>query len=178
VPKPALEPVAPTAKANLPNGSESNAIQTHPVPEVVRAQDDVRKSPLLFVALRGNVGVPVSSPDLTTFFGSGLVGIQVSEALSFAAGALVVRGGGAMARVAFVPFNADGRLKPVLALEVPAVFGPSFSLGVGLSPGVQFDVARWLSLGAELPLTYFPVAPLGAPNFYIFGAVMATVRFL
>lgn len=58
------------------------------------------------------------------------------------------------------------------------VFGPSFSLGVALSPGVQFDIFRWLSIGAELPLTFFPLAPAGAPPFYVFGAATAAVRFL
>lgn len=149
-----------------------------PPPPVVTAEPEPTKPPLLFVALRGNAGVPLASPDLTTFFGSALVGVQVSHALSFALGGLFVRGGGVMVRGSFVPFNATGKLKPVVSLEVPMVFGPPFSLGVAVSPGVQFDVMRWLSLGAELPITFFPVAPPGAPGFYIFGAATAAVRFL
>jgi len=149
-----------------------------PPPPVVVAEPEPQRPPLLFAMLRGNAGVPVASPDLTTFFGSALVGVQVSHALSFSAGALFVQGGGAVVRGSFVPFNAEGRLKPVVSLEVPMVFGPAFSLGVALSPGVQFDVFRWLSLGAELPLTFFPVAPAGAPPFYVFGAATAAVRFL
>ncbi len=178
----------PVVKATEPVKVETTATTTvattktdpgpPPPPPVVTAEPEPTKPPLLFVTLRGNAGVPLASPDLTTFFGSALVGVQVSHALSFAVGGLFVRGGGVMVRGSFVPFNATGRLKPVVSLEVPMVFGPPFSLGVAVSPGVQFDVVRWLSLGAELPITFFPVAPPGAPGFYIFGAATAAVRFL
>lgn len=132
----------------------------------------------VFVTLRGNLGLPPQDIAATTYFGSALAGVQLSPAWSVALGGLFVRGGGAMLRGAWVPFNAGGRFKPVLGLEVPALFGPALNVGVALAPGFQADLTSWLSLGLDVPVTWFPTAAVGTPALYVFGAITATIRFL
>ncbi len=132
----------------------------------------------VFATLRGNVGLPPQNVASTTFFGSVLAGVQLTPAWSVAAGGLIVRGGGAVVRGAFVPFNVLGVFKPVIGLEVPVVFGASVSVGVAVAPGFQADVTSWLSFGLDVPVTWFPTAPAGVPSLYVFGAATATVRFL
>lgn len=132
----------------------------------------------LFATARGSWGLPPESAGDSTSFGAALLGLQLTPGFSLAAGALFVRSGGAMVRAAFAPVNAEGRVKPVVALEVPVVLGPSTSVGVALAPGLLVDVLPWLSLGVDVPVTYFVLAPAGAPTFYVFGAATASVRFL
>jgi len=132
----------------------------------------------VFVTLRGNLGLPPQDLKALTYFGSALAGVQLTPAWSLAAGALVVRNGGAMLRGAWVPWNALGRFKPVLGLEVPVLFGPSVQVGLALAPGFQAELTSWLSLGLDLPVTWFPTAAASVPSLYVFGAATATVRFL
>ncbi len=133
---------------------------------------------LLFVTLRGNVGLPPQDVSATTWFASALAGLQFTPAWSLAVGGLIVRGGGVMVRGAFVPWNAEGRFKPVLGLEVPVLFGPKIGVGIAIAPGFQADLTSWLSLGVDVPVTYFPTAEPGTPALYVFGAATATLRFL
>jgi hypothetical protein len=132
----------------------------------------------VFVTLRGNLGLPPQDVKSLTYFGSALAGVQLTPAWSIAVGGLVVRNGGAMLRGAWVPWNAGGAFKPVLGVEVPVLFGPAVQVGVALAPGFQAELTSWLSLGVDLPVTWFPTAAASVPSLYVFGAATATVRFL
>jgi TolB-like protein len=132
----------------------------------------------LFVALRGNVGLPVQDASLFTSFATVTAGLQVTPAISVSAGFLTTLPVGVMARGAY-SFNAAGRVRPTVGLEVPVVFTPGTpAVGAALAPGVTFELLSWLSLFVDVPLTFFFTGPADAPRFYLFAALGAAVRFL
>lgn len=109
--------------------------------------------------------------------GAALVGYRVVAPLALEAGVLVSSRIGAMARAAWIPFNLEGRLRPVLALEVPVVFTDSPSVGIGASVGLEWVPVPWLALGLELPVSYYVAAPEWVETrLYVFGALTAALR--
>lgn len=132
----------------------------------------------LFVAARGNVGLPVQDASLFTSFATLTAGVQVTPAIAVSAGMMTTLPVGVMVRGAY-SFNAAGRVRPTVGVEVPVVFTPGTpAVGAAISPGVQFEVLSWLSLFVDVPLTYFFTGPTDAPRFYVFAALGAAVRFL
>ncbi len=97
------------------------------------------------------------------------VGYRLLQSLTASAGVLVTGQMGLLARLEWVPFNAQGKVRPVLALEVPVLFARSVAAGIGGSAGVQVSLTRWLSLGLEVPGTWFFTAPAGAQRGYLFA---------
>lgn len=142
-----------------------------------KVADEAPKFHRFFVAGRFNAAIPPTQASSTSVFASVLAGVSVLPSLSVAAGVLIASPIGFLLQASWVPFNVNGRLKPVLSLEVPLVLTGPVSVGAGLAPGVRFDVTHFLSLGVDLPVTFFFSAPAGAPNFYVFATGTATVRF-
>jgi hypothetical protein len=88
-----------------------------------------------------------------------MVGYQIVPAFALELGGLVGSNPGALVRAAWIPFNATGKVKPLVALEVPLLFTSPLSAGVGLTLGVHYQPARWISLGLEAPAVWFFNAP-------------------
>ncbi|MBI5545326.1 MAG: hypothetical protein HY901_15660, partial [Deltaproteobacteria bacterium] len=111
------------------------------------------------------------------------VGAQLGDLLSVELGALlsgvVDRSAsvGALARLNLVPFNQRGRVRPLLALELPLLATPDFSMGAGGAVGLEFLPMPWLALGLEVPVYYMFVAPQEARQLYWFIAPRVGVRF-
>ncbi len=103
-------------------------------------------------------------------------GYRVFPELTLSGGVLVNSQMGLVARVEWVPFNAQGRVRPVLALEVPLLFARSVAVGIGGSVGVQFTLNRWLSVGLAVPGTWLLTAPSGAQRAYLFAGPTVAAR--
>ena len=101
-------------------------------------------------------------------------GYRVLPELVLGGGVLVNSQMGLMARVEWVPINARGRVRPVLALEVPVLLAKTLAVGVGGSVGVQFSLTRWLSVGLAIPGTWFLTAPSGSQRGYLFAGPTVT----
>lgn len=140
-------------------------------PEVTQTAE---RAPLLGVKLRGQF----EAADRLGFAGAVLVGAQPLDQLRVSAGALLSSSLGAVVNVSWIPVNATGRLYPLVGLEVPLLFSPRFTAGVGANVGVEWAPVSWLTLGLEVPLYYFFDAEAGKKSFYVFGAATAGVRFL
>ena len=153
-------------------------------PPEVKAPAEEQKAPTFhrfFVGARANAAIPPQAAGSTSIFASVLAGANLVPSVSLAAGVLITNPVGFLVQASWVPWNVDGRFKPVVSLELPLVLpsaSQSLSFGAAVAPGARFDVTHWLSLGLDVPLTYFFVAPEGAPRFYVFVAGAATLRFL
>jgi hypothetical protein len=99
-----------------------------------------------------------------------------SEAWSAGVGAIIARPFGVMARGTWVPFNASGRVRPLVSLEVPVLFAASPAVGVGAALGFEVRLFRNLALGLKVPVSYYLLAPEGTQRFWLFGAVTLTGR--
>ena len=100
-----------------------------------------------------------------------------SEAFSLGLGAVIASPVGVMARGTWVPFNASGRVRPLVSLEVPVFFAAAGPMvGVGGAVGVEFRVIRNLAIGAEVPLSYYFGGPADLQRFWLFGALTVTGR--
>jgi hypothetical protein len=151
-----------------------------PPPVEVTKREEAGEAPVFhrfFAAGRFNAAIPPAQAGATSVFASVLAGVNVLPTVTVAAGVLIASPLGFMVQAGWVPFNQRGRLKPVLSVEVPLVLTGPVSVGLGLAPGVRFDVTHFLSLGIDVPVTFFVSAPAGAPNFYVFATGMAAVRF-
>jgi TolB-like protein len=99
-----------------------------------------------------------------------------SEAWSAGVGAIIARPFGVMARGTWVPFNASGRVRPLVSLEVPVLFASSPAVGVGAALGFEWRIVRNLAVGLEVPVSYYLLAPDGTQRLWLFGAVTLTGR--
>ncbi|MBI3184264.1 MAG: hypothetical protein HYZ28_19195 [Myxococcales bacterium] len=106
-----------------------------------------------------------------------LAGYEIVPSLTASLGALGTSYPGALARLSWVPFNAEGKLRPVLAVELAALLtDPIASLGPGLSVGLEYAPVRWLSVGLEVPALYLLAAPTWARRGYVFAGPTVAVR--
>jgi TolB-like protein len=101
------------------------------------------------------------------------VDVSLASFVSLGAGALIARPFGAFLRATFVPFNSDGRVRPILALETPLFFSSPISFGLSAVPGVDIRIVKYLSVGAEIPVVYF-FTPDNVQHLWVFGAVTLT----
>ncbi|MBX7101960.1 MAG: hypothetical protein K1X89_29860, partial [Myxococcaceae bacterium] len=100
-----------------------------------------------------------------------------SEQFSAGVGAIIARPFGVMARGAWVPFNASGRLRPIVAVEVPVMFAPGGpAVGLGGALGFEARLLKQLAVGAEIPLSYYLGGPSTLQRFWVFGALTVTGR--
>jgi MYXO-CTERM domain-containing protein len=100
-----------------------------------------------------------------------------SESFSAGVGAIVAKPFGAFARGTWVPFNAHGQLRPLVALEVPVLFSSAgTAVGVGGAVGVEYRLFRNLAIGLEVPVSYYFGGPADAQRFWLFGAVTVSGR--
>ena len=122
-------------------------------------------SPLLAAGLHGAVA-PHLAVRLTQWLALGVGGVLAAQSY------------GAFFRAKVTPWNAAGSWHPVLGLEVPVLFpAGGVAVAVGGFVGVEFNPLPWLLLGAEVPLQYAVVAPVGqGSRFFIFGALSVGVR--
>jgi TolB-like protein len=101
------------------------------------------------------------------------VDVRLASFLSVGIGALIAQPFGAFVRVTAVPFNAEGRVHPIVALETPLLFSSPISFGLSAVVGVDIQIVKYLSIGAEVPLVYF-LATTSGQRFWAFGALTVT----
>jgi len=74
------------------------------------------------------------------------------------------------------PWNAAGRVHPVVSLELLALSAEPVSPGVGASVGVEWRVTPRLDLGIELPVVRLFAVVDGMRETYLFVAATAAWR--
>lgn len=162
-----LDAIAPSVAALFP--SEPTGVVQDGSSSPVSDTDGARVS----VTVRGQMA-PLNLP-----LGAWVVhaAYHFNESLSAGLGAIIARPFGVMARVTWVPFNAHGRVRPLVALEVPMLFsaaGPA--VGVGGAVGLEVRLLKQLAVGAEMPVSYYFGGPTDAQRFWLFGAVTLSGR--
>ncbi len=76
-----------------------------------------------------------------------------------------------------MPINSKGRLRPLVSLEVPVLFATGApAVGLGAALGVEFRIMRHLAVGAEVPVSYYFVAPANSQRFWLLGELTLTGR--
>jgi hypothetical protein len=163
-----LDAIVPSVEAMFPVGASGSG----PVASVERSAWDGTH---LNVTVRGQLS-PLSFPS-----GAWVahVDYEFNESISAGLGVIAARPFGAFARVGWVPFNAHGRVRPLIALEVPVLFASSPAFGVGAAVGVEFRLLRNFAVGVEVPFSYYFGGPpeLTASNrFWVFGALTLSGR--
>ena len=167
-----LDIVDPAARALFPEVRAAPGGVARGAPPVAEPSGPGR--PLgIVVGLRGQVfpGAPLGGAIALS------VGWQPIDALTVSLGGLAARPFGAYLRVQWVPFNVGGRVRPLLAAEVPLLFSQPLAAGLSLSPGVAVGITPWLDLTFEVPVSYELAAPAGAQRFWIFLAGGVALRF-
>jgi TolB-like protein len=174
-PKPSPEP--PSAAATAPPHAETTppAKASEPSPAESVAEPAARSQSEPSFAVAGRFQM---MPDVTGGAGVLLAGFRPSPAWTLSAGFLVAGlNKGPLLRVSFVPWNAEGTIHPVVAIEAPVLLSASPIIGAGGSAGVEMTPTRWLAIGIEIPVLFLANAPPGMMRLYAFGATTVGLRF-
>jgi hypothetical protein len=107
------------------------------------------------------------------------VDVHLAEIFSIGAGGFVTGSPslGVFVRGAIQPFNRDGVLRPVFALEVPVLFEARAWIGVGAALGLEWRPVRMASIGLEVAAQYFFTGKNGPTPFYLFISPTVALHF-